>query len=51
MYHLVVEYYIVRIVMVVFLGFFLSLVKELLLCFVFDKVYCLINLFIVDNFV
>jgi hypothetical protein len=31
--------------------FFLSLVKELLLCFVFDKVYCLINLFIVDNFV
>jgi hypothetical protein len=32
------------------LSFFLSVVKELLLCFVFDEVYCLINLFIIDNY-
>jgi hypothetical protein len=43
--------YIVQIVLVVFLSFSLSLLRKLLLCFVFDEVYCLINLFIVDNFV
>jgi len=43
--------YRIQIVLVVFLNFSLSLFRELLLCFVFDKVYCLINLFIIVNFV
>jgi hypothetical protein len=45
MYRLTVKYYSLSIA----LSFFLSLVEELLLCFVFDKVYCLVNLFIIDN--